>query len=115
MYYFTIFVTNTLQVFHVATCNYVRLDCQLVSIAGRRHWLILMPKEPGFSPSFILFSLYFASSSSHHLELVDLLQFGDFEGTVGLAGLHLQVVNLHVHLLHLVLHVKLLPEHSAAV
>merc|ERR1712226_1754875 len=35
----------------------------------------------------------------HDLELVDLLQLGDLEGAVGLAGLHLQVVDLHVHLL----------------
>merc|ERR1711897_50935 len=50
----------------------------------------------------------------HHLELVNLLQLGDFEGSVGLTGLHLQVVDLHVPLLHLVLHVELLSEDGAA-
>ena len=40
-----------------------------------------------------------------------LLQLGDLEGTMGLAGLHLQVVDLHVPLLHLVLNIKLLTKH----
>ena len=44
---------------------------------------------------------------SHHLELVHLLQLGDLEGSMGLAGLHLKIVDLHVSLLHLVLHIKL--------
>ena len=43
-----------------------------------------------------------------------LLQLGDLEGSVGLTGLHLQVVDLHVPLLHLVLHVELLAEDGAA-
>merc|ERR1719347_1326167 len=36
---------------------------------------------------------------SHHLELVDLLQFGNFECTVGLTGLHLQVkkMDMEIH------------------
>merc|ERR1712203_1257324 len=36
---------------------------------------------------------------SHHLELVHLLQLGDLEGAMGLTGLHLEVVDLHVPLL----------------
>eukprot|EP00091_Calanus_sinicus_P025430 TRINITY_DN96_c0_g1_i9.p1 TRINITY_DN96_c0_g1~~TRINITY_DN96_c0_g1_i9.p1 ORF type:complete len:112 (+),score=28.36 TRINITY_DN96_c0_g1_i9:168-503(+) len=48
--------------------------------------------------------------SFHGLELVHLLQLGDLEGSVGLAGLHLQIGNLHVPLLHLVLSIKLLTE-----
>ena len=51
---------------------------------------------------------------SHHLELVHLLQLGDLEGAVGLAGLHLQVVDLHVPLLDGVLHVELLAEDGTA-
>ena len=51
---------------------------------------------------------------SHHLELVHLLQLGDLEGAVGLAGLHLEVVDLHVPLLDGVLHVELLAEDGAA-
>jgi len=43
-----------------------------------------------------------------------LLQLGNLEGAVGLTGLHLQVVDLHVLLLDLVLHVELLTEHGAA-
>jgi len=49
----------------------------------------------------------------HGLELVHLLQLGDLEGSVGLAGLHFQVVDLHVPLLHLVLFIELLSEHHA--
>merc|ERR1719154_59889 len=49
----------------------------------------------------------------HCLELVHLLQLGDLECSMGLTGLHLQVVDLHVPLLHLVLHVELLPEDTA--
>eukprot|EP00091_Calanus_sinicus_P025428 TRINITY_DN96_c0_g1_i5.p2 TRINITY_DN96_c0_g1~~TRINITY_DN96_c0_g1_i5.p2 ORF type:complete len:110 (+),score=22.67 TRINITY_DN96_c0_g1_i5:260-589(+) len=48
--------------------------------------------------------------SFHGLELVHLLQLGDLEGSVGLAGLHLQIGNFHVPLLHLVFFVKLLTE-----
>merc|ERR1739838_999601 len=44
------------------------------------------------------------------LELVHLLQLWDLECSVGLAGLHFQVVDLHVLLLYLVLSVKLLSE-----
>ena len=51
---------------------------------------------------------------SHHLELVNLLQLGDLEGSVGLAGLHLQVVDLHVPLLDGILHVELLAKDVAA-
>ena len=51
---------------------------------------------------------------AHHLELVHLLQLGDLEGAVGLAGLHLEVVDLHVPLLNGVFHVELLAEHGAA-
>ena len=51
---------------------------------------------------------------SHHLELVHLLQLGDLEGAVGLAGLHLEVVDLHVPLLDGVLHVELLAEDGTA-
>ena len=51
---------------------------------------------------------------AHHLELVDLLQLGDLEGAVGLTGLHLEVVDLHVPLPDLVLLVELLTEHGAA-
>ena len=47
------------------------------------------------------------------LELIHLLQLGDFEGSVGLAGLHLQVVDLHVPLLHLEFFVELLAENGA--
>ena len=47
------------------------------------------------------------------LELIHLLQLGDFEGSVGLAGLHLQVVDLHVSLLHLEFFVELLAENGA--
>merc|ERR1719219_2144457 len=51
--------------------------------------------------------------SLHGLELVHLLQLGDLEGSVGLTGLHFQVVNLHVPLLDLVLFIKLLTENHA--
>ena len=51
---------------------------------------------------------------SHHLELVHLLQLGDLEGAMGLTGLHLEVVDLHVPLLDGVLHVELLAEDGAA-
>merc|ERR1719278_1019326 len=51
--------------------------------------------------------------SLHGLELVHLLQLGDLEGSVGLTGLHLQVMDLHVPLLDLVLFVKLLTENHA--
>merc|ERR1712156_199484 len=50
---------------------------------------------------------------SHHLELIHLLQLGDLEGPVGLAGLHLQIADLHVSLLDLVLFVEFLAEDSA--
>merc|ERR1712076_236755 len=46
---------------------------------------------------------------AHHLELVHLLQLGDLEGAVGLAGLHLEAVDLHVPLLDGVLHVNFSP------
>merc|ERR1719400_502429 len=49
------------------------------------------------------------------LELIDLLQLGDLEGSVGLTGLHLQVVDLHVPLLHLELFVELLDESSQVI
>ena len=42
-----------------------------------------------------------------------LLQLGDLEGSMGLAGLHLKIVDLHVSLLDLVLHVELLAEDGA--
>ena len=42
-----------------------------------------------------------------------LLELGDLEGSVGFTGLHLQGVDLHVPLLHLVLGVELLSEDSA--
>ena len=48
------------------------------------------------------------------LSFIYLLQLGNLEGAVGLTGLHLQVVDLHVLLLDLVLHVELLTEHGAA-
>ena len=51
---------------------------------------------------------------SHHLELIHLLQLGDLEGSMGLAGLHLKIVDLHVSLLDLVLFVKLLAEDNTA-
>ena len=50
---------------------------------------------------------------SHHLELVHLLQLGDLEGSMGLAGLHLKIVDLHVSLPDQVLLVKLLSEGDA--
>ena len=52
--------------------------------------------------------------SCRYLLIYYLLQLGNLEGAVGLAGLHLQVVDLHVLLLDLVLHVELLTEHGAA-
>ena len=79
--------------------------------------LLQMTFEPSFS------TLHDAVSASallglllvtHHLELVHLLQLGDLEGAVGLAGLHLQVVDLHVPLLDGVLHVELLAEDGTA-
>ena len=51
---------------------------------------------------------------SGRLELGNLLQTGNLEGSVGLAALHLQTVNLHVPLLDLVLHVELLSKDGAA-
>ena len=50
---------------------------------------------------------------SHHLELVHLLQLGDLEGSMGLAGLHLKIVDLHVSLPDQVLLVKLLSKGDA--
>ena len=50
---------------------------------------------------------------SHHLELVHLLQLGDLEGSMGLAGLHLKIMDLHVSLPDQVLLVKLLSEGDA--
>merc|ERR1719242_29574 len=50
---------------------------------------------------------------SHHLELVHLLQLGDLEGSMRLAGLHLKIVDLHVSLSDQVLLVKLLSEGDA--
>merc|ERR1719411_1901028 len=59
------------------------------------------------------FSLLALLLVSHHLELIYLLQLGDLEGSMGLAGLHLKIVDLHVPLLDLVLLIKLLTEHGA--
>merc|ERR1712183_1075757 len=64
-----------------------------------------------FSSCSCLLRLLFVT---HHLELVDLLQLGDLEGAVGLAGLHFEVVDLHVPLFDGILHVELLPKHGAA-
>ena len=60
------------------------------------------------------FSLLRLLFISHHLELIYLLQLGDFEGSMGLTGLHLKIMDLHVPLLDLVLFVKLLAKDSAA-
>ena len=59
------------------------------------------------------FSLLALLLVSHHLELIHLLQLGDLEGSMGLAGLHLKIVDLHVPLLDLVLFIELLSEHGA--
>ena len=49
----------------------------------------------------------------HHFELVHLLELGDLEGAVRLAGLHLKIVNFHVSLSDKIFLIELLSKDGA--
>merc|ERR1712243_337170 len=68
-------------------CNYVRYDCQLNN-KNRQETMADVDAENLVSllHSFCFLCLLRLLLISHHLELVDLLQFGNFECTVGLTG-----------------------------